>query len=494
MYKNIVITSVPYTDTNAPIMAPAVLKSVAQRAGVETVTAFDLNAEVHLRLLEHDHRLEIMDFLYYETINKTIIPDLTELFQTMVDRIMSTDPEMVCLSLLTFHCQTSTKWLCFHLKKQFPAVKICIGGTGITGQLANTNDDYAFALLDAGLIDFFIRGDGEESFVHLLTGQLDYPGINSIDWRPVSNINDLPFPDYQDYDFGMYRAPFVGILGSRGCVRQCTFCDIHEYWSKFQYRTGDNIFNEMLHQNQTYGTRHFKFQDSLTNGNQKEYLRLIRLLSEHNTTNPANSLHWNGYWIFRPAAQMSDHIWDLTAQSGAGVLTVGIESLVEKNRYHLKKKFSNADILHGLKMAKKYQIKLLILLLIGYPTETEQDHQESLEWLETHREFANDPIIEISVGGTAAILPNTWLYRHQKQLDITWLDGNVRANTGNNHLWEVKKTNNNYETRLRRMHEMLDVGIRNGYRMHRAVADPHTQIEKYITEGLNEIPQQSNHI
>lgn len=494
MYDKIVITSVPYTDTNAPIMAPAAIKSIAINAGANHVTAFDLNAEIHKCLLDHPNRSQIMEFFYYEVVREEIIADLNELFDLMVHRIMQSNPEMVCLSLLTFQCQAAAKWLCFCIKKYCHETKICIGGTGITSQLANTNDDFAFSLLDQGLIDFFIRGDAEDSFPQLLKGNHSWPGINSINWQSILDINTVPFPDYRDYNFDLYRAPFIGILGSRGCVRQCTFCDIHEYWDKFQYRTGQHIFQEMLHQKTQYGIRHFKFQDSLTNGNQKEYNNMIELLAEHNRCHPEDRMNWNGYWIFRPITQMPESSWKLTAESGAGILTVGIESLVEKNRYHLKKKFSNADILHGLIMAKKHNIKLLLLLIVGYPTETEEDHQASLKWLIHHREFANDPIIEVSVGGTAAILPNTWLDRNQKKLGITWRDGPSVSNTGDNHRWQVLSTNNTYQTRLRRMHEMIDTGLSNGFMMHKVLADPHMQIEKFITKQINDAKHQSDHI
>ena len=469
------------TETTAPVMAPAMLKSIAKLAGVPS-RAFDLNAIIYNIVINHPKKNDILSFLYFEQVVPGIELELEQLFKTMVDEIMLTVPNLVCLSLLHYQCQTSTKWLCYYLKKYHPDVKILIGGTGITSELATTDRSYARNLQRLGLIDNFLIGDGENAFYdYLVAEQKDTPEFTVID-----DLNQLPYPNYDDYDFGIYDSAFLGILGSRGCVRQCTFCDIHEHWKKFNYRNGQNIFEEMISQNKKYGIRYFKFQDSLINGNVKEYNHLIGLLAKHNKNNPTNTLHWSSYFIFRPASQMSEAQWKLTAESGAHVLSVGIESLVDKNRHHIKKKFSNEDIEHSLAMAKKYGVKIFFIVLVGYVTETEEDHLASLQWLRDHQHYAQDPIHRLSVGGTLAILPNTWLDRNQQEIGITWINGPSSQLNGKNHLWEIKETGNNYETRIRRLNEMIALGQELGYKVHYAVIDPQKEMENMISAQMRE--------
>ena len=67
--QKIVITSVPYTDTTAPIMAPAVLKGIADKAGYDSY-AFDLNAIVHKEMLKHPQRIDIQDFFMYGKLHQ----------------------------------------------------------------------------------------------------------------------------------------------------------------------------------------------------------------------------------------------------------------------------------------------------------------------------------------------------------------------------------------------------------------------------------------
>jgi radical SAM superfamily enzyme YgiQ (UPF0313 family) len=468
-------------------MAPALLKSVVQEAGFPC-RAVDVNGMIYHMIENHPAREEFMRFFYYEEIDPNLIGELNYMYDLVVDDLLSTDPDVVTLSLLHYQCQIGTKWLCFRIRQRKPTVTIVIGGYGAFGSgLLDNDDSFVSDLKSRGLIDHYITGDGDISLPELLRGNLNYPGIDSFNWNQVSDLDSFPYPDYEDYDFGIYQSPFLSVLGSRGCVRQCTFCDIHEYWEKFQWRSGENIFAEMLAQNRKYGIRDFRFTDSLINGNVKEYNRLITLLAQHNRTNPHNRITWASYFIFRPRSQMDEEHWRLTAESGAWVLNVGVESLSEKNRMHIKKKFSNEDLEHGLAMAKKYGVKINFLIIVGYVTETEDDHQESLQWLRDHAHYANDPVFRVNVGGTLSILPRTWLDRNQENLGVTWREGKPMGTGGKNHLWEIRPTGNDYETRLRRMNEMIEVGQEAGFIITRSIIDPQKELENLISERMKNV-------
>jgi hypothetical protein len=480
----VVVASVPFTDTTAPIMAPALFKGILSNAGIDCV-GIDLNGVVVDLIKDTPDYEDYLRFFYYETVADGFEFKLKTMFESMTSSILSHRPTLVCLSLLHYQCQVSAKWLCFFIKKINPEIKIVIGGAGAFGSGLVTNEEsFTSTLLSQGLIDYFISGDGDVALVELIKGNHDYPGINSMNWIPIENLNSIAYPDYDDYDFEAYPSPFIGILGSRGCVRQCTFCDIHEYWEKFKWRTGENIFQELLHQNQKYGIRYFKFQDSLINGNVKEYNNLILLLADHNKANPNNKMHWASYFILRPETQMSEEQWRLTAESGAVQLNIGIETFVEKNRYHLKKKFSNDDIEYGLAMSKKYNIDLTFLILVGYPTETEDDHQETLKWFQTHQHYSGNPIKSVSIGGTVAILPGTWLYRNQNELGIKWKQGLPTITGGMNHLWHIESTENTYETRLRRLDDIARVGTQCGFKINHSVIDPQKELENEISKKM----------
>ena len=412
----VVLTSVPWTITHIPLMAVPVLKSIALKNN-RTCVGLDLNASVLNWSETHPFKNKLLDFFHNETYHPEIIDDLFSLYLNFAQVLLAHKPKIIGLSLFSYVSQTSARYICYFLKKLAPEVQIIIGGTGCFENLRGSSS-FADELLNNQLIDCYIRGDGEKSFEAFLQGDYNYPGINKSNWVELSrdDIENFPAPDYDDYNFSQYKLQAVPLLGSRGCVRRCKFCDIIEYWTKYNYRSGENIFNEMLLQNQRYGIRVFKFQDSLINGNLKEYKILIKLLAEHNKNFPDNSFTWSSYFIFRPQSSFDEEWWKLTADSGAQWLNVGVESLAEEIRLHMGKNFNNKDLEFSLQMSKKYKIKILMLMITGYVTETEADIESAANWYRDHVEYKD--IIKIQLGGTLGIFPNTYLDRNKKELNI----------------------------------------------------------------------------
>jgi radical SAM superfamily enzyme YgiQ (UPF0313 family) len=223
--------------------------------------------------------------------------------------------------------QTSAMWICYFIRKYNPSIKIIIGGAGCLPSAVGPSQ-YLNSLFDQQLIDYHVRGDAEISIVELLKGNTKHSGINDITWTELTReqLAEVPYPDYDDYDFSFYEKPFLAITGSRGCVRNCTFCDFIANWPKFQWRDGQRIFDEMLFQSKKYGIQYFKFSDSLTNGNVKEFKNLVNLLAQHNQQNPDQAIKWSGYYIFRNSTSTIDNDWQQLKLSGADILIVGIEN------------------------------------------------------------------------------------------------------------------------------------------------------------------------
>lgn len=468
----VVIASVPWTDTTTLIMAPGALKGALSEYGIDSI-AIDLNQEVRQRINDSPVRNQIIHFFITSEVKPEAKKEIYNLFNWMADRITSYNTPWIALSLLTYISQPSCRWLCFLIKQRNPNVKITIGGAGCFGSLKGV-DTFAGQLKRLGLIDYFVSGDGEKALPELITGNVEYPGINSVAWKELENLDQLPFPDYSDYNFDLYSVNSVLIWGSRGCVRECTFCDIHEHWEKFQWRSAESIFEEIKTQYELYGIDIFNFSDSLINGNQKEYRKLIKLLADFNNQQPLEKqIKWTSFFIFRPKNQMTEDDWQLTKESGAMLLMVGVESFSDPVREHLKKKFNNEDLEHNLSMAKKYGVKLALLIIIGYVTETEHDHQLQLNWLKNNQHYANDPIVNISIGSTMSVLPGTWVYQHQDDLGIKLNSDTIFQD------WTVEKINSTPDIRLQRHREFLEACKENKFECS-YMSDNHMLLEAYV--------------
>lgn len=434
--KDIVFVSVPFTDTKLPLMAPAVLKSIALAAG-KTSVALDLNIQFINYAKSSPHKHELINFFKTGVADPAIEEELFNLFYSYATQLLAYQPSIIGISVFTYHCQIAAKYLSLFIKKLSPTTKVIIGGAGIVETLIG-KPKFAERLLTSGLIDFYIRGDGEHSLYDYLTINHDsISGLNCENWKELTNedLIALPTPDYDDYNFSLYETKGIPILGSRGCVRNCTFCDIHSHWTKFSWRTGEHIFNEMLELNKKYNIYSFTFQDSLINGNLKEYRKLMQLIANYNSTQDEDhKFIWSSFFILRPESSFTEEDWRLTAEGGGLYLIIGIETFNDASRFHLGKKFTNEDIEFGLQMAKKYKIKFILLYLIGYVTDTEQDVDFAVEWLESHAEEYRDTV-EINLGSSLGITEGTPLkekFNELKLVQIGVTDQDwINPNTGN---------------------------------------------------------------
>lgn len=423
----VVFCTVPYTETTLPLMAPAVLKSIATRANKTSVTV-DLNLELIKHLESSNVRYELLEFFHSGQPPQQVEQEIYDIHLNFVNLICAHRPDIVGLSVFTYNCQASTKLLCFILKKINPDIKIIIGGAGIGNNLLDKSK-FAESLLKQNLIDFYIKGDGENSLYEYLTTQSEnLTGVNSDHWINLTNedLARLPLPDYSDYDFDAYDMldtdghRVVPILGSRGCVRNCSFCDIHNHWNKFTWRAGEHVFEEMVELNKKYQSTHFMFQDSLINGNQKEYKKMCHLLADYNQDKPAaEKFKWGGFFILRPKNQFREEDWRLTAEAGAHYLAIGIETFNDEARFHLGKKFTNEDIEFGLEMIHKYNIPVIFLFFTGYITDTEADIAYTEEWLKSHVKYQN--VLSLNLGTPLGILAGTPLHNNFDQLGLKWI-------------------------------------------------------------------------
>ena len=452
---DVIIASLPFVETNEPLMAPALLKGVVNKTNLSCFT-LDLNIET-IHYIDNnlaEYKEKINRWFLYEEFTDCI--ETQNCINTLVEyatfQILEKNPTWVCLSLF---CNTAKKFnikLCNQLKKLQPSVKIIIGGNAVYTDETSYRP-YAKILQKSKLIDYYIVGDGEEPLYNLLTGESS-TGTNVDQFQILDDLSKQPYSDYNDYKWHLYPKKRLPMYASRGCVRRCTFCDVYKLWKKFKLRYAEDVFAEMLYQIEKTGIKEFYFRDSLINGSIREYNKLMKLISEYNSIN-TDKITWTSFFIFRPQDQMTEDDWVLTAASGANNLIVGVESLVDSIRHHMRKKFTNQDIDFGLEMAQKYNIGITMLLIIGYVNETEKDFEESINWLHNHIHYAKMPIKYLEVGGTLTVTDLTDLYQNAEDFEITIGD--------KIHLWENKAISLDYATREKRKEIFIQTARELGY-------------------------------
>lgn len=451
---DILLISAPLTVTNVPFMAGAALKPIAVKAGYSCST-IDLN-RLTLQWVQskqlRDRYTDITNFFFaYGTVDNCK-NEIDQWISTVVSAIEKINPKILGISVFTDYSRSATRLIAEQVKKQCPHIKILLGGHGISkGQKYGVLDAISFGekLRQDGIVDHYIQGDAEHSFYEFLKNNLDFPGIDNSSWQQLDNasMSELPYPDYSDYNWNLYPERAIGITGSRGCVRECTFCDYIVFHKKFTWRSADNIFEEMLQQKNNHNISYFQFSDSLINGNMKEFRKLIELLADYNNQHPDDKLYWDSYFILRPKVQFKEELWKLVADSGCKSIFIGVETFSDRVRAHMDKGFNNEDLEFGLEMAAKYNVPLLLMLIVGYVTETDEDFEQNLTWLTQHQHYKNT--FNLYVANTMVLLPDSWLDQHKDNLKITIAD------TENRESWTNHEIGNTLDVRLQRRSRLL---------------------------------------
>lgn len=454
---DIVILSVPGTISKSAPAAPALLKASVESAGFSCRTV-----DFNIRLYQDLDNTADLETYFTTGLNLEHEPSAVELVEQWVTELCKLNPRYIGISVFTYQNRIATQLFCTAIRQLIPNVKIVIGGQGIADGGIEGESGFAVQLISQSLIDFWIRSEGEISLVELLKGNITYPGINSNSFEQIENLNILPFPNYDDYDLLQYKnSNSLPVTGSRGCVRACSFCDIHEHWA-YRYRNGQNIADEINYLNLKYRVTDFSFSDSLINGNLKEFKNFIKLLSNRNQQS-AEKITWSSQFIVRSERTVNEQYWQDIADSGAKNLAIGVETGSDKVRLHMNKKFTNQDLDYTIQMMAKYNITCQFLIIVGYPTETDADFQDTLDMFTKYQPLVQNVITSVTIGSTLGILPGTPLYHNADLYNI-----------------ELDKYENNWIAK-----DNLDLTL--GKRLHRRIMlKQHLESLGYVISDSNE--------
>ena len=460
---DILFLTLPRLELRAPITAPAILKSMVEKHGYSAF-CYDLNLDLWLNIDTQKYGNVWFDtdltFRYKDKFKEfwdTVICDHTDRW---IKTIREKNPKWIGITIFSQRSKWISIAICELIKTNFPDVKIAVGGPFAEHTGPN--------LYKKGLADAYVIGEGEEAIINILKGNFEFPGVNGIPPQQINDLDTIPIPDYSDFLMEKYPTTwsdprikeedkmgteFIYITGSRGCVRKCSFCDIQSVWPKFRYRSGKSVADEMCEQNQKYGSKRFLFTDSLLNGSVKQLKDICNTLIDYRQQGIMKPVRWQGQFIARPEHQMGEDVYELMSEAGLKFVSIGVESGSEKIRNDMKKMFNDEAMNFTFRMCAKYDVQMAWLLLVGYPTETEEEFQKTLDMLDKYNWINETGLVRsVALGPTLDIVPGSPLWKNQKQLGITWDE--------NKH-WVYK--DNTREVRIRRWLRLKEKCLNLGY-------------------------------
>jgi len=463
MSDKFVFVYVPIQTVSYPSAAYGMLKPISDRNNL-TSELFDLNIMLSDELA-NDEFDDLYNWCAYA--KSTISPQLKRKVIKIAHKKLDDFTGWLAFSVFSFYNTRIINLLLQNIKGMRRNFKIVLGGNGCSSAMAEFDGkEFGHYCLDNKLCDYVIFGEGEVALDELLKGNNNYPGINKTNFTQIANLDILEFPDYKGIDWSKYVDPRLMITGSRGCVRKCTFCDIELTWPKFRYRSAENIVEEMKRNFYETGITKFEFTDSLINGSTSNFNKFNELLIEEKAKDTALAeITYTGQFICRPQKQMPERTYELMYNAGCVQITVGIESFSESIRDHMKKKFSDEDIDYHFEMCGRWSIPNILLLIIGYPTETEEDHQSNINALYKYKKYSDMGTIFMSRWGfTMHIYDGTPISAMKDELGIKDDNSNVHGDAVFNWI-STKNPGLNLAERIRRRVEIHEVSHKLGYTM-----------------------------
>lgn len=369
-----------------------------------------------------------------------------DVIDNVVDKIIEFHSDAVVVSVFSYMQFPLTVAFLQKVREKIPDITILAGGPGVHHAKADdmTNGK---RLLQQGLVDYYCLGEGDEVLPAWLRGERSLLGINSNDssyesWVPQIDNLDSKYlvPSYKKIDTVNYQnmenksSAVFSLSTSRGCVRDCSFCDVGNTWKKFKFRSGQSVAKEILKHHNEVGAVHFTIVDSLINGSLKSFSdfnhEMIRLKQQYPTL---KDFSYNGMFIVRDKKSHPESLFRAMKEAGCESLAIGVETGSDRLREDINKKFTNEDLDHHLEMSQRHGIRNNFFMFVGYPTETHEDFEQTLQMLERYQKYLiDDTIIGINHSGIFGLLPGTpafeqrdrigihWEYSDNDRLDITW--------------------------------------------------------------------------
>ena len=330
------------------------------------------------------------------------------------------------------------------IRRRYPSKKIILGGhamhfeTDVLG--ISTND-----------VDAICKGEGEHTIRDVLDREFknlsDVPGLYLPDgdtWRLTSDrklipdLDDVPWPSFDEVDVSAYPVQDLPLMGSRGCIARCIFCNDRIRTPKFRTRSAIHQVEELQYLKERYDTNFFIYNDPLMNAN----LQVVEEKADE-IIRRGLQLKYGGNMMVRH--QMSKELFTKLRKSGMTVLIAGVESGSNHTLKGMKKMFSCEQASDFLKKAHNAGMRVELNLIVGFPTETEEHFKETLDFLSENRDN-----IDIIVSAATFNVAYSDLWHQLEEFNIVTYKTNVH-NT-----WHTRDMSNTIETRIDRLHRLID--------------------------------------
>jgi len=316
-------------------------------------------------LANYEHR-ELSPLRSGDLLTAAERPELNPFYSYFKSRIgglfHEKEPSMTGISINYLSQALSAFSIIGFIRREFPGVKLILGGGLITSWLKNLGGENPFA----GLADHLVPGPGEDQLLSLL--------------RPDATGGKIPRPDYHALPTDLYLSPgfVLPYSASQGCYwSRCEFCPEKSEGNAYVPVPTQQVLSDLKTLAEKTSPALIHLLDNAVSP------ALLDRLSAHGLGVP-----WYGF------ARVGQHLADpdfcvALKQTGCVMLKLGIESGDQGVLDALQKGISIETASVVLRNLKKAGIAAYVYLLFGTPPESEASARKTLEFTARHSDCIN---------------------------------------------------------------------------------------------------------
>lgn len=267
--------------------------------------------------------------------------------------------------------------------------KIVVGGPFIAA-LVNLNQanqqiiQHVFSEIGA---DFYIYSSEGENTLSELVGVLkNNSPVDKIDnlfylsqGRYLSTSNNRENNNLEENTvdwklFGNNRYKVFNVRTSKSCPFRCSFCNYHQIAGEYTTVSVDAIERELDTLKERGHAFGIGFVDDTFNVPPNRFKEIMRMMIRNK---------YNFKWASYFRCQFADReTIELMKESGCEFVFLGIESANQKILDNMNKNVQVEDYKKGIALLNEYNITSVAALILGFPGETLQTYQDTIDFIE----------------------------------------------------------------------------------------------------------------
>lgn len=362
--------------------------------------------------------------------------------EEIIKNVIELSPLLIGISINAFSYQAALTYA-RQIKKNLPDAIIILGGPQATSapDLCLENHGIEAVVCSEGEFPTYRIIDNLKKQNHPFK---DVPGVvykmgGQIIYNPpatrILDLDSLPFPAYHLLpNLRYYRAfvrkwPFMGIVTSRGCPYQCTFCSKSVFGNRVAFRSPENVISEIEFLTRSMGIRQIDILDDNFTSDRGRCEKICDLLIKKSIKISINLQ--SGVRI----DNIDRDLLLLLKKAGVFKIAFGVESGDEDILGAIRKNTDPERILMVGRWAREAGMVVIGFFMLGLPYENSKTLQKTIDFAKKMNPHFANFMITIPFYGTPLYSlveeKGRFLIDTKKGVMVGFYGGNVFFEFGN---------------------------------------------------------------